>query len=212
MEYIVDPVPVHTDIIRILASGPSPANTLVFLSCRASGADISISRTDLVRFEVEFKTKLHIDGFKQAQYEWYVDNTKVSATGMIRLANTTTDMEFLVALDNIQSFLDLDGGLGFKCQFGLRIDGLGLLERTAGIDMVCDVCAYLLVFEPVTQMLHSGRWGKQWRDGPWLSEVELGGGAKHIVRGSLTHGLRLKLFPEQEMDELIKSKRNPNDY
>jgi hypothetical protein len=193
MERIVDPVPVPTDIIRTQAFGPKPANTLVFLKCRASGADIATNRTGLLQFEVEFKSKFRIDGYLQAKHDWYLANTRVSATGMIRLASTTTDCEFLMALDSVDSFIDeLDGVLGFKCGFALQIDGLGFFEESAGIDLVCDVCAYVLVFEPQVELPPSGRFGQPWRYDPHqferaFSQVGQSAGATgRIARLSVT--------------------------
>jgi hypothetical protein len=161
-----DPSPIRTDIIRIPADGPKPANTLVFLQCRASGADIGISSSDLVRFRVRFKTEYLIDGYLQSRRDWYLANTHVSATGMLRIVSTTTDFEFLFALDSLDPFIDYDGGIGFDAGFALQIDGVGLLVHDAEMDLTCNLCAYVLVYEPRTKMPPSGQQRQHWRRQP----------------------------------------------
>jgi hypothetical protein len=188
MEYVVDPIPVPTYIIRTSADGPKPANTLAFLECRASGADIAIDRTDLVRWQTQFKSQFRIDGYLQAKHDWYLANTFVSATGMLRLASTTTDFEFVIALDSIDPFIDLDGVLGFNCQFALQIDGLDLFETSAGLDAVWNVCAYVLLFEPQPDLPPSGGVSHQWRYDPRLAESQIRVADQHRVAvGRIAH-------------------------
>lgn len=187
MEHLRETVPMPTEIIRTPASGPKPANTLAFIQCRASGADIRINRTDLVRWEIEFKSQFQIDGYLQAKHDWYLANTHVSATGMIRLVSSTTDLAFVVALDSVDPFIDLDGVLGFNCQFGLQIDAFGLGNED-GVDLACNICAYVLLYEPQTEFPPSGQSPKQtWLFDPRNLDREFGlvppkpGGGKSSV-------------------------------
>ncbi|HEX2853748.1 MAG TPA: hypothetical protein VHO24_10960 [Opitutaceae bacterium] len=162
MTSLKDPFPIATDIIRTPVAGPQPANTLAFIQCRASGADIATSSDDLTQFTVEFKSKFQIDGYLQAKHDWYLANTFISATGMLRVLSTTTDFEFVIALDSVDPFIDLDGMVGFTCGFGLQLDGLGFFEKSAALDMTCNVCAYILLYEPVAERPPSGKKLSQW--------------------------------------------------
>jgi hypothetical protein len=166
MNSLKDPVPVPTDMIRTPVAGPQPANTLAFIQCRASGADIATSSDDLTQFTVEFKSEFRIDGYLQAKHDWYLANTFISATGMLRVLSTTTDFEFVIALDSVDPFIDQDGVVGFNCGFGLQLDGLGFFEKSAGIDMTCNVCAYILLYEPVVERPPSGKKQSQWMYDP----------------------------------------------
>jgi hypothetical protein len=177
MEHLVDPFPVKTKMIRTLAAGPKPANTLAFIQCRASGADIEVHGEGTVAWETEFKSQFTIDGFQQSKHDWYLANTVISATGMLRLANTTTDFEFLIALDSVDPFLDVDGVVGFNCRFALGMDGLGLFVQSAGIDAVWYVCAYILCFEPRPELPPSGGLSRGWRYRPSEAATEV-----HIAR------------------------------
>jgi hypothetical protein len=166
MDHVVDPIPVPTEMIRTPATGPAPANTLAFLRCRGSGADIQIGVEQIVKFEVEFKSKFKIDGYQQQKHDWYLQNTKISATGVVRLLNTITDLEFLFAMDTVDPFIDLDGVIGFNCQVGLQIDGVGFFVREPVIDFSFNVSAYVLLYEPRVDLPPSGSTRQPWRYDP----------------------------------------------
>jgi hypothetical protein len=191
METHTDPVPIRTDMIRTPVTGPKPANTLVFLQCRASGADMGMRSFDLIRYRVRFKSQFQIDGYAQARNDWYQANTLISATGMLRVASTTTDFEFLMALDSVEPFLDLDGGIGFEIQVGFQIDGVGLLDKDVEMDVTFNVCAYALVYEPRAELPPSGQQRQRWRRHP--DEIELAGGAARRASGSVAPFSRLTL-------------------
>jgi hypothetical protein len=198
MEHLVDPKPARTEIIRTPASGPDPANTLAFVRCTGSGGDVGISTSELARFEVEFKSKFKIDGFLQAKYDWYLQNTMVSATGVIRLMNTTTDLEFLFALDSCTPFIDLDGTLGFKCVVAMQIDGLGLFEKTAEIDFSYNVSAYVLLFEPRAELPPSGLQRQRWLFNPTMADINAGTSPKAWKLGESDSGLKLSVTRPSE--------------
>lgn len=200
MEIHVVKVAVPTAIIRTPATGPKPANTLVFLRCRAAGGDIGVFDTDLLQFDVRFKSQFQIDGYLQAQHEWFVANTRVTATGMLRVINTTTDIEFVVGIDSVLPFIDLDGILGFQCRFGMQIDGLGLFGGTPELEMTCDVAAYVLLYEPRTELPKSGKSRQRWalgtdeleRRGQLLDQLSTRLGARPSVSSPRPRKQRLR--------------------
>lgn len=157
-----DPDILPTDIIRIPASGPRPANVLAYLRCRASGEDIDSNGLSSFRFTRQFKTEFVIKGFVPAQYQWYLDNVQVSATAMLRIFSTTTDLSFTVAIDEVEPSLDYDGRLGFRCAFGVAASGIDWFEKTAEMDITCDVSAYVLLHEPVESLPPSGKFRPKW--------------------------------------------------
>ena len=161
---IVDPIPVRATVIRTPVVGPSPANVLAYLRCRASGADVHASIADIgvrITWETQFKTDFEISGYLPAQRDWYLQNTQVSATGMLRVFSSTTDLSFTAALDSVAPFIDTDGKLGFVCAFGFFADAFNL-GRQDGIDMTIDLSAYVLLFEQAQERPRSARLGQRW--------------------------------------------------
>lgn len=164
----------ETDIIRTRAAGPEPCNTLVFLRCLALGIDLQTHGNNF-RGDAKFSTEFRLDSYIQGQYEWYKENTLVSATASMRFLNTTTDLTFMMAVDHVYPELQqIDGSLAFTFGYAGRMEddawfsgGVMVLEVT--------ITAYVLCFEPVTEVQSSGTqrtpWAKVVNEGPKLSEL-----------------------------------------
>jgi hypothetical protein len=153
--------PVRTDIIRTPVAGPKPCNTLAFIRCNGVGGVIETPIGDFIRYKVRFPTMFRIDGFTQANHEWYRRNTLVSATAFIRILNITTDIEFGFAIDSIVSDINADGRLVFELQLAQQLDGPGLFEKEADSAFTYTVSAYVLLFEPRVEPPPPGNFGKE---------------------------------------------------
>ena len=158
-------LPMKTRMIRTPVTGPDPANTLVHLEGKARAfEEHGASYGDWHHDDVEFRTEFRIDGYQQSIHDWYEENTHVSATAMLRMLNTETDLIFAFAVDALEPFLDLDGTLGFTASFRQFIDDdawfpdSGLMTQ-----MGVTISAYVLCFEPRPERPPSGRqlavWG-----------------------------------------------------
>lgn len=151
------PTPVETEVIRTSASGPEPFNTLAFMRCAGAGVEIDTDRADtLFTYRVHFLSKFQIDGFTQANIDWYRANTLVSATAVVNLYNATNDTNFACAVDAVAPFIDLTGALGFDVDLAHLVGALGVFEHELDIAFDFKVSAYVLLFEPVTEMPRFG--------------------------------------------------------
>jgi hypothetical protein len=144
-------------MIRTPASGPEPANTLAYIAGKARGNDQSgiLGRWD--RVALKFRTEFKIDGFVQAQLEWYKANTLVSATAMLRFLNTTTDLQFGFAIDRVEHFIDPDGTLGFVCEQACFADDDAWFGGGEEIVFNYALSAWILLYEPRTERPPPGR-------------------------------------------------------
>lgn len=157
MDSVTLPGPVATEVIRTPVSGPEPLNVLAFVRCSGGGADIAATRVDtLFAYRVHFLSKFLIDGFAQANIDWYRANTFVSATAFVQMYNATDDTSFVFAIDAINPFIDLTGALGFEVDLAQLFGGAGLFSGTPEISFTTDVSAYVLLFEPQKQMPRFG--------------------------------------------------------
>lgn len=163
IDRIVHDRPVKTQIIRTHAAGPEPANTLVYLRCRIGGVDVRAGNGQSARVEVEFPTEFRIDGYQQSRHDWFEQNTLVSATAALRFLNTTTDLIFTLAIDRIEPFLKPDGVLGFVCTIASIIDDEAIIfGPNYEVVMSGDVSAYVLCYEPQTELPPSGAQRSRW--------------------------------------------------
>jgi hypothetical protein len=136
--------PVDTAVIRTPATGPDPLNVLAFVRFRAAGAvGELVERDKLYRVRVSFLTKFIIDGFSQAQHDWYVANTLVSATCSLTAMNEVDDTGFVMAIDAIRPFIDLSGALGFTVDHAIQSGELCSLSMKGS--------AYVACFEPARE-------------------------------------------------------------
>lgn len=163
MQHLVMPTPIKTRLIRTRAAGPEPANTLVYLTCDAPGADSSPEPGRAIRVEIEFLTEFRIDGYHQQNHDWYVANTIVSATAMLRLLHTPTDVIFVFAVDRIEPFLALDGTLGFVCQVAGLLDDKAVFPPSLFSVFGIAVSAYVLCYEPRVETPPRGNQRGSWR-------------------------------------------------
>ena len=135
------PKPVDTAVIRTPATGPDPLNVLAFVRFRTGGVDIHYAeREKLYRWRVGFLTQFMIDGFTQADHEWYQSNTLVSATASLTMMNIYDDTSFVMAVDAITPFVDLSGALGFTVDLAI-MSGEEITFSVRGT-------AYVACFEP----------------------------------------------------------------
>ncbi len=150
------PQPVFTEFIRIPAAGPDPCNTLAFLRC--SGGAVATPPTPGrggLRAGFRFGTRFRIDGFQQSKYDWYLENTLVSATVHLRDIRISTDMTFQLAVETVTSYLDVDGVIGFEC------DLVGEGEVNHEVHVGYDVSAYVLLYEPRVDLPPSGKFSQR---------------------------------------------------
>jgi len=151
------PTPVETEVIRTSASGPEPFNTLAFMRCAGAGVEIDTDRADtLFTYRVHFLSKFQIDGFTQANIDWYRANTLVSATAVVNLYNATNDTNLVCAVDAVAPFIDLTGALGFDVDLAHLVGALGVFEHELDIAFDFKVSAYVLLFEPRREMPRFG--------------------------------------------------------
>ena len=160
-----------TKIIRTPATGPEPANQLVFLRCRVPGADVGVAVDDqLVQWESHFLTEFRLDGYTQANFDWYVENTLVSATASLKLMNTTTDLTFLLGIDTVEPELEQrDGTLGFRCRLAAKFQNDAIFASREEIALVATLTAYVLCWEPRAAVPPGGR-----QRTPWATRVSDG--------------------------------------
>lgn len=151
-------LPMKTRMIRTPVTGPDPANTLVHLEGKARAFDEhGASYGEWRHDDVEFRTEFRIDGYQQQIHDWYEENTQVSATAMLRMLNTETDLIFTFAVDALQPFLDLDGTLGFTINFREYIDDDAWFPESGLMtQMGVSVSAYVLCYEPRPERPPSG--------------------------------------------------------
>jgi hypothetical protein len=142
--------PVETAVIRTPAAGPDPLNVLAFVRFRAAGADVQSYQTDLYRTRVRFLTKFAIDGYSQAEHEWYERNTLVSATVSLTMMNIVDNMGFVMAVDAIQPFLDLTGALGFIVDSAIQGEDYVTFSMKGA--------AYVACYEPQRERRKEGKY------------------------------------------------------
>jgi hypothetical protein len=154
--------PIDTRMIRTRATGPEPCNTLVFLRCLHPGLGVGVPNDELTRSTIRLQTAFRPDGYAQAQYPWYRDNTLVSATASLKLINTTTDLSFLFAVDAITPVLsEVDGGLGFDLDLASWFQNDALFGA-AELAMTVAITAYVLCYEPRSERPPSGSQRTNW--------------------------------------------------
>lgn len=151
-------LPMRTRMIRTPVTGPDPANTLVHLEGKARGFDQMGTFGRMHREDIHFRTELQIDGYEQARHDWYLDNTLVSATAMLRMLNTETDHIFTFAVDAVAPVLELDGTLAFVVSLAQLIDDEAIFPSTGVMaQMGVTISAYVLCTEPRAERPPSGR-------------------------------------------------------
>jgi len=149
--------PMKTAMIRTPASGPEPANTLAYIAGKARGDAHPWVFGHWNRVAMKFRTEFKIDGFVQAQHEWYQASTLVSATAMLRFLNTTTDLQFGFAVDRVEHFIDPDGTLGFVCEQAAFADDDAWFGGGEEIVFNYALSAWILLYEPRAERPPSGR-------------------------------------------------------
>jgi hypothetical protein len=147
MNHFVSKKAAKTTFVRSPITGPEPANTLVYLTCVTPGVEIGLSG-GWVTWTHAFQTEFKIDGFQQQNYDWYVQNTVVSATAMLRFLNTTTDLIFAFGVDTVEPALEKDGALGFVLGQANYIDDEAILFGGGEAVFEVRVSAYVLCYEP----------------------------------------------------------------
>lgn len=139
---------IETKIIRTAAAGPEPCNTLVFLQCRVPGIDVPVQNDERVSSRIRFQTEFRLDGYLQAKYDWYKDNTLISATASLKALNTTTDLSFMMAADYVEPILQqLDGSLAFDVGLAGWFQDDSWFESNE-IALTATLTAYVLCYEP----------------------------------------------------------------
>jgi hypothetical protein len=152
-----------THIIRTPVMGPPPANTLVYLECRVGGTDEPGILGAWDRVEIELLTEFQIEDYEQKHHQWYLDNTLVSATAMLRFLNTSTDLAFTFGVDRVEPFLtEQDGRLGFRCQQGILINDDAIISGHIEAVMAYSISAYVLCHEPSSNRPPSGQQRTPW--------------------------------------------------
>jgi hypothetical protein len=172
VDQVVHPNPVRTRIIRTPVSGPDPANTLVYLECDVAGAEGHGAYGQWYGVRDTFRTQFKIDGFQQQNYDWYKENTLVSATAMLRKFTTTTDLIFSGGLDEITPTLELDGTLSFTTLWSIYVDDEAWFPESGNsLEMGYRISAYVLCFEPRADPPRGGH-----QRSPWgrITDVPLG--------------------------------------
>ena len=175
MPLLVSPNVMQTSMIRTPVAGPAPANTLVYLSGIADGLRGSAPLGTWTRMDVKFRTQFRLDGYQQKHHERHEQNTIVSATAMLRLLNTTTDLSFTFAADAIEPFLDPDGTLGFTIAYAHYVDDEAVFGPSVSSVFSAAVSAYVLCYEPETEPPPAG-----WQTGRWVQAVEVPAAARGL--------------------------------
>ncbi len=153
---------IKASYIRTPAAGPEPANTLVYLRCPVAGVDVFGTSPEYRAFDIHFKTDFRIDGYLQAQHEWYEASTQVSATAMFRKLNTTTDLEIQLSVESVEPFLDTDGSIGFVVRQSSAVDDEAILFGGGEVVVEATVSAYILCYEPRPELPPSGTQKTKW--------------------------------------------------
>jgi hypothetical protein len=166
----------NTRILRSPAAGPEPCNTLVFLRCLVPGLDVPVMNDEHVRSKIRFQTEFRVDGYVQSQFDWYKENTLVSATASLRFLNTTTDLSFLMAVDTVAPELQqLDGSLAFEVGLAAWFQDDAWFAGGEELVLTASLTAYVLCFEPRSQRPASGLqrtpWASAVREGPGLADM-----------------------------------------
>jgi hypothetical protein len=135
--------PVRTQWIRTPVAGPKPCNTLAFIRCEVPGKQETTGDPDVDRYRMRFDTDFIIDDFKQANHQWYRDNSRVSATASITILNASDDTDFVFAVEAIESDIGSNGCLAFEVQLAMQ-------SSSSGVATTLDVAvsAYVLLYEP----------------------------------------------------------------
>jgi hypothetical protein len=147
--------PMKVAMIRTPVVGPAPANTLAYISGLARGDNVPGVSGRWDRVALRIRTSFRIDGYTQANHAWHEANTLVSATAMLRWLETSVDMTFGFGIDRVSHFIDDDGTLGFMFEQSLLGAPDTLFSRES-IALNYALSAWILLFEPVTQMPPAG--------------------------------------------------------
>jgi hypothetical protein len=161
MNHFVSKKAAKTTFVRSPITGPEPANTLVYLTCTTPGVEIGLTG-GWVTWTHAFQTEFRIDGFQQQNYDWYVENTVVSATAMLRFLNTTTDLIFAFGVDTVEPALEKDGTLGFVLGQANYIDDEAILFGGGEAVFEVRVSAYVLCHEPRVEPPPAGTLKGRW--------------------------------------------------
>lgn len=154
---------IETKIIRSPATGPEPCNTLVFLQCRVPGLDVPVLNDERVSHRIRFQTEFRLDGYLQAKYDWYKENTLVSATASLKFVNTTTDLSFMMAVDYVEPLLQqLDGSLAFDVGLAAWFQDDAWFGGGEEIALTATLTAYVLCYEPRAERPPSGTQRTPW--------------------------------------------------
>ncbi|HUU34210.1 MAG TPA: hypothetical protein VMW48_09100 [Vicinamibacterales bacterium] len=197
---MADPLRVaRTRILRSPATGPEPCNTLAFLRCNVPGLDVPLANDEVARHTVRFQTEFRLDGYVQSEYQWYLDNTHVSATASLRFLNTTTDLQFLMAVDTVTPELQqLDGTLTFHVGLAAYMQDDAWFGGGDELVLTASLTAYVLCFEPRAERPPSGRqrtpWAQMIAEGPRISDM-LARRAKYITARAAAQAARVKGCP-----------------
>jgi hypothetical protein len=157
MNYFVSKNAAKTTLVRSPIKGPEPANTLVYLTCVTPGVEIGLTG-GWVTWTHEFRTEFKLDGFQQQNHDWYLRNTVVSATAMLRFLNTTTDLIFAFGVDTVEPKLEQDGTLAFVLGQANYLDDEAILFGGGEAVFEARVSAYVLCYEP---RVEPPPWGSQ---------------------------------------------------
>lgn len=142
------PILAPTRIIRTPAAGPEPANTLVFLAFSVLWVPNDPQAGDTWRGPFEFLSEFRIDGYRQADYDWHLANTLVSATVQLEHVMASTDLTFMLAADYVEPrLMQADGTLGFSVGIaGMSDDDAIFTQGFVGLSIA--VSAWALCYEP----------------------------------------------------------------
>lgn len=142
------PIVAPTRIIRTPATGPEPANTLVFLAFSVPWVPNELQPGNTWRGPFEFLSEFRLDGYRQADYDWHVANTLVSATVQLEHVMASTDLNFMLAADYVEPrLMQADGTLGFSVGIaGMSDDDAIFTEGFVGLSIA--VSAWALCYEP----------------------------------------------------------------
>ncbi len=150
---------VKTRWIRTHVSGPKPCNVLAFLRCKVAGMPYEYFDGELSRYRVLFTTDFAIGKYNQAQHQWYEANTLISAAAVLRTINTTTDFQFIAAVEWIAAGVrEADGRLQFTIQHANLMSGGGINDS---IVYHADLTAYVLLYEPRAELPPPGNFGQR---------------------------------------------------
>ena len=208
---LVHPTPVKTRIMRTPAAGPKPANTLVYIDCEVAGIEVRQQFGQWFSIHDVFRTEFKLDDFQQQNYDWYAANTLVSATGMLRLITTTTDLRFAGGFDELMPILEQDGTLSFDALISSYADDEAWFPSSGdSMAMSFRISAYVLCYEPRAEPPPGGRQHSVWgriTDEPYAFPHKFTD-ARPGDRG-LRNTLRLPRRDDAEPHERDMSSRRP---